>query len=245
MVDDLEDSTLHQSERTCLTKVTWPYLFSRYKWLFPGLTLLSITCGPAELVLIRKLGLPLLPDGPQWLHLVIFAAVGPVIFWAAYRLTVHRTLISIVNCPKCSSRIWVTWPYMELLKRGNAQCHNCKTSLTLDESESFLLPAPMKLGTGVNPAKGAFMVLVFVPAFFIFCLWLFWPTSKGTSRNTEVGNPHTWPGYDTADHSNDCLKCGAKLSSRTDPHDCEALQRMNKSEGWIDGIYGGRRAQDL
>lgn len=94
-------------------------------------------------------------------------------------------------------------------------------------------------------AAGAFLVLVFIPLFFGFCLWLFWPSSKGVSRSTEIGTPHTWPGYDKANHSNDCPRCGAKLDQRTDRHDCETLQRMNKAEGWIDGIYGGRRAQDL
>ena len=94
-------------------------------------------------------------------------------------------------------------------------------------------------------AAGAFFILMFIPLFFFFCLWLFWPSSKGVSRNTEVGNPHTWPGYDHADHSNDCPRCGAKLDLRTDQHDCDTLQKMNRAEGWIDGIYGGRRAQDL
>lgn len=98
-----------------------------------------------------------------------------------------------------------------------------------------------------KPKDVTVIVLLLIAAFFLFGCWLFSPRSNGsrTVRNTEVGTPHTWPGYDTADHSNDCPKCGAKLSSRTDDHDCKALQRLNKSEGWIDGIYGGRRAQDL
>lgn len=98
-----------------------------------------------------------------------------------------------------------------------------------------------------RPKDVTMVVMLFIAAFFLFGLWLFSPKSNSSRpvRNTEVGTPHTWPGYDLADHSNDCPKCGAKLSARTDLHNCEALQKLNRSEGWIDGIYGGRRAQDL
>lgn len=40
-----------------------------------------------------------------------------------------------------------------------------------------------------------------------------------------------------------CPSCGAKLAQAGDRHDCLFLQELNRREGWIDGIYGGRRAE--
>ena len=69
--------------------------------------------------------------------------------------------------------------------------------------------------------------------------------SDGTSSpSPQPDPPHTWKGYGQADHSKDCPNCGAHLASRGDAHDCEALQKLNREEGWVDGIYGGRRVED-